>query len=144
MSSRHVAAIVSDSGEEEEEVVNVKPTKTPKKRKVVIASDDEQPLPKKKKQSPQHQQQQQQQQPEEAGKKKNAASKPAEADDKAWQKAMELALTFLLPLKVSHEALTLLPDSGTHECFRKAAQAWLNERKTFVNLTSPLRRAWRP
>lgn len=132
MSSRHVAGIVSDSGEEEEEeVVTVKPTKTPKKRKAVI-SDDEQP-PKKKKQQPQ-----QQQQPEEAGRKKSPANsnKPsAEADDKAWQKAMELALTFLIPLKVSHEALTLLPDMGTHECFRKAAQAWLNERKTFVNLT---------
>ncbi|ANG08567.1 DNA-binding protein [Equine adenovirus 1] len=45
--------------------------------------------------------------------------------DHQWQLAMEMALKILTPLKVDHSALTLLPDPGTLECFRKAGQAFM-------------------
>ncbi|UDF05968.1 DNA-binding protein [reindeer adenovirus 1] len=65
-----------------------------------------------------------------------AASKAMlEADEVAWQRAMELAVGLCLPLKVDIKNLTLLPDTGTLECFRKAAQSWLNESKVYLPLT---------
>lgn len=57
------------------------------------------------------------------------------SNEAAWQRGMELALQLMVPLKVDHKPLTLLPDAGTLECFRKATQAWLNENKLFVGLT---------
>lgn len=56
-------------------------------------------------------------------------------DEVAWQRAMDLAVGICVPLKVDIKPLTLLPDPGTLECFRKAVQAWLNETKTFLPLT---------
>lgn len=53
----------------------------------------------------------------------------------AWQRGMELALSLLLPLKVDHKELTLLPDGGTLECFRRAVQAYLSETRTFLPMT---------
>lgn len=50
-------------------------------------------------------------------------------------KAMDVAVGFLVPLKVDIKDLTLLPDAGTMECFRKGVQSWLNEQKRFVPLT---------
>lgn len=57
------------------------------------------------------------------------------ADEVTWQKAMDLAVSICTPLKVDVKELTMLPDIGTLECFKKAAQAWLNERKMYVPLT---------
>lgn len=140
MSARHEPAVASDSSSDEQEVVVVKASK-PRKRRAVVASDDERPPPtstgsKKKRQ-------QQQQSPPPPPPPSSQPPQPAvtpakglpEADDKTWQKALELALSFMVPLKVDHECLTLLPDQGTYECFRKTAQAWLNERRSFLNLT---------
>nr|UWY10653.1 DBP [Skunk adenovirus 1] len=50
-----------------------------------------------------------------------------------WQKAMEIAMQILGPLKVDTKELTLLPDSGTLECFKKAGQAYMNNTRTIVN-----------
>lgn len=140
MSARHEPAVVSDSSGEEEEVVVLKPSKQAKKRRSAVASDDEKssppPVPAKKKR-----QQQQQQPSSSAGAVSKSPKSPLvvksmfEHDDKTWQQAMELTLSFMVPLKVDHSALTLLPDQGTHDCFRKLAQAWLNDRKSYVNLT---------
>lgn len=58
--------------------------------------------------------------------------KPAEH---SWQTAMDIAVALLQPLKVDIKNLTLLCDVGTLECFRKACQVWLNEKKIHVNLT---------
>lgn len=52
-----------------------------------------------------------------------------------WQQAMDIAVGLLVPLKVDIRDLTLLPDAGTMECLKKAAQAWMNERKKFIQLT---------
>lgn len=57
------------------------------------------------------------------------------SSEAAWQKGMDLALGILVPLKVDHKELTLLPDAGTLECFRKAVQAWMGSEKVFVNYT---------
>lgn len=57
------------------------------------------------------------------------------ASELKWQKAMDSAVSILVPLKVDTKELTLLPDSGTMECLKKAAQAWMNERKKFIQLT---------
>lgn len=55
-------------------------------------------------------------------------------NEQKWQKAMDVAVGLLVPLKVDVKDLTLLPDVGTMECFRKGAQAWMNERRKFVQL----------
>lgn len=55
--------------------------------------------------------------------------------ERAWQRAMDVAVALLVPLKVDINALTLLPDAGTLECYRKAAQAYMTERKVTVPLT---------
>ena len=57
------------------------------------------------------------------------------ADEVVWQRAMELAVGICVPLKVDTKMLTLLPDAGTLECFRKAAQAWLSDTKVYLPLT---------
>uniref|UniRef100_A0AAU6S559 DNA-binding protein n=1 Tax=Rhinolophus ferrumequinum adenovirus TaxID=3140013 RepID=A0AAU6S559_9ADEN len=67
-----------------------------------------------------------------------AAIPPAprlDAQEQMWQMAMDMAVEICVPLKVDVKDLTLLPDASTIECFRKAAQAWLNEKKIFINLT---------
>lgn len=51
-----------------------------------------------------------------------------------FQRAMDLAVEIMTPLKVNIEGLTMCPDQGTLECFTKAVQAWLNENR----LTPPL------
>lgn len=56
-------------------------------------------------------------------------------NEQKWQKAMDIALSVISQSKVDTKDLTLLPDHGTMECLRKAAQAWLNEQKKFVPLT---------
>lgn len=58
-----------------------------------------------------------------------------DTDERVWQKAMEVAVGICVPLKVDTKSLTLLPDAGTLECFKKACQAWLNEQKLFIPLT---------
>nr|WGN96501.1 DBP [Lemur mastadenovirus]WGN96535.1 DBP [Lemur mastadenovirus] len=55
--------------------------------------------------------------------------------EQLWQRAMDVAVEILHPLKVDIKDLTLLPDAGTVECFRKACQAWLNERKIVPTMT---------
>lgn len=57
------------------------------------------------------------------------------ASEHKWQKAMDIAVGLLVPLKVDIKELTLLPDTGTMDCLKKAAQAWMNERKRFIQLT---------
>lgn len=52
-----------------------------------------------------------------------------------WQKAMDVAMSLMVPLKVDTKDLTLLPDHATMECFKKAAQAWMSDRKKFIQLT---------
>lgn len=58
-----------------------------------------------------------------------------DAQEQKWQRAMDLAAQMLVPLKVDVKGLTLLPDGSTLECFRRGAQAWLNERKISCQLT---------
>lgn len=58
-----------------------------------------------------------------------------DAQEQMWQQAMELAVNLCVPLKVDVKELTLLPDTGTMECLRKAAHAWLQEKKIFTSLT---------
>ncbi|UYL15016.1 DNA-binding protein [Bat mastadenovirus] len=58
-----------------------------------------------------------------------------DAQEQMWQQAMDLAVNLCVPLKVDVKELTLLPDAGTLECLRKAAQAWLQEKKICTNLT---------
>lgn len=81
------------------------------------------------------------------GKKRSVVPKPnvspaakisrklLDQNEMKWQKAMDVAVSFLVPLKVDIKDLTLLPDAGTMECFRKGVQSWLNEQKRFVPLT---------
>lgn len=52
-----------------------------------------------------------------------------------WQKGMDLAVQICVPLKVDVSNLTLLNDQATLDCFKKAAQAWLTEKKLFPSLT---------
>ncbi|AXE75635.1 DBP [Egyptian fruit bat adenovirus] len=52
-----------------------------------------------------------------------------------WQAAMEKAVEFLHPLKVDLKPLTLLPDFGTLECFKKGVQQFLNEKKQHLQLS---------
>ncbi|AIA22359.1 DBP [California sea lion adenovirus 1] len=56
-------------------------------------------------------------------------------NEQNWQKAMDLAVTMMVPCKVDIKDLTLIPDSGTLECFKKLAQQWLTDNKKHVNLT---------
>lgn len=63
---------------------------------------------------------------------------PTKANEHQWQNGMEMALKILTAYQVDHKDLTLLPDSGTLECFKKAAQGFLVSSKTIVtyNFTS--------
>ncbi|YP_094041.1 DBP [Bovine mastadenovirus A] len=100
-----------------------------KKSKPISDTDDEQPGPSR---SPQ-------------GRKKNQDPQLSQVarmgrqlidkNEQKWQRAMDLAVSILVPLKVDIKDLTLLPDSGTMECLKKAAQAWMNDRKKFIQLT---------
>lgn len=99
-----------------------------RKKSKALESDDELPGPSK-------------------GRKKPASTKPnvspatkmsrqlLEQSELKWQKAMDVAVSVLVPLKVDIKDLTLLPDGGTMECLKKAAQSWLNDQKKFVSLT---------
>ncbi|ADD17113.1 single stranded DNA-binding protein [bat adenovirus 3] len=58
--------------------------------------------------------------------------RPTKANEHQWQLGMEMALKILTAYQVDHKELTLLPDSGTLECFKKAAQAYLVNTKTVV------------
>lgn len=58
-----------------------------------------------------------------------------DAQEQNWQQAMELAVNICVPLKVEIKDLTLLTDAGTLECLRKAAHAWMQEKKIAPNLT---------
>nr|WRQ19837.1 MAG: DBP protein [unidentified adenovirus] len=66
-------------------------------------------------------------------KKAKVASGPSE--EQKWQEVTEAAMKFMVPLKVDTKGLTMLFDSPTFECFRKACQAWLNEKKVMPSLT---------
>ncbi|AXI68661.1 DBP [Polar bear adenovirus 1] len=70
-------------------------------------------------------------------KKKNTIfrNKPDVVDENAWQKAMDVAVEILVSLKVDIKNLTLLPDAGTLECFKKGVNAWMLENKIYVPLT---------
>ncbi|AMB43159.1 DBP [Bat mastadenovirus WIV12] len=76
---------------------------------------------------------------EELAKTKSKRSKVLNDDvvDEAvlWQKAMDKAVEFLVPLKVDIRNLTLLPDMGTLECFKKGVQSYLNEKKQHLQLS---------
>ncbi|AAB38727.1 DBP [Canine mastadenovirus A] len=63
------------------------------------------------------------------------ASKFFKASEHKWQSAMELALKVLTAYQVDHSKLTLLPDEGTLECFKKAVQAYITTSKTHVTYT---------
>ncbi|SMG83451.1 DBP [Bottlenose dolphin adenovirus 1] len=56
-------------------------------------------------------------------------------DELKWQKAMDLAVRLLSSQKVSLTDLTLLPDSGTIECFKRCVQNWMSDKKLFLQLT---------
>ncbi|ULR16495.1 DNA-binding protein [Bat mastadenovirus] len=58
-----------------------------------------------------------------------------DAQEQMWQQAMDLAVNICVPLKVDVKDLTLLPDAPTLECLRKAAHAWMQEKKIIPNLT---------
>ncbi|BBE29315.1 single-stranded DNA binding protein [Bat mastadenovirus] len=62
----------------------------------------------------------------------SVAAKPTQNNEHRWQDAMELALKILTNYQVDHKNLTLLPDSGTLDCFKKAAQSYLTSTKTVV------------
>lgn len=57
------------------------------------------------------------------------------ANEVKYQAAMDCAVMILTPLKVDIKNLTLLPDQPTIECFTKAAQAWMSEKRTTPSLT---------
>lgn len=52
-----------------------------------------------------------------------------------FQKAMDIAVTLLQPLKVDLKKLTMCPDTSTLECFTKGVQAWLTDQRTPLVLT---------
>nr|WRQ19855.1 MAG: DBP protein [unidentified adenovirus] len=129
---------LSSSGEEElvidetpKRTVSVAPLPRKKrlsKRKHVIESDDEvdvietpiettPALPPKKK----------------SNKAKGSSGGPNE--EQKWQEVVDLAMKFMTPLKVDTKAMTMLFDVSTFECFRKACQSWLNEKKVTPSLT---------
>ncbi|AEM06277.1 DBP [Bat adenovirus 2] len=64
--------------------------------------------------------------------KRSVAVRSAVSSDYKWQQGMELALKILLAYQVDHKDLTLLPDSGTLECFKKAVQGYLTSTKTVI------------
>lgn len=144
MSAQNRAELSESSGEEL--TINLSPRKTKKsnikRRRPVITDDDEDitPIPT----NP----------PSEIAPKKSKAGKENKSpfkepktpktkvpnsmlDDNEvqWQRGMDMAVRLLVPLKVDTKNLTLLPDSGTLECFKKAAASWLTERHHFVSLT---------
>lgn len=57
------------------------------------------------------------------------------ANEVKYQAAMDVAVSILVPLKVDIKNLTLLPDQPTLECFTKAAQAWMSEKRVSPTLT---------
>lgn len=105
MSTNHYDTL--SSGEEELVIDEAPKRKRVQKRKLVVESDEEVPtlIPTIKKKS----------------------REPSE--EQKWQQVMEVALKFMVPLKVDTKALTMLMDNATLECFKKACQAWLNEKK---------------
>lgn len=68
--------------------------------------------------------------------KPSASSKPIslllDHNEQRWQKAMDVAMSIFVPLKVDTKDLTMLPDTPTLECFKKASQSFLNEKKIFL------------
>ncbi|YP_068072.1 DBP [Tree shrew adenovirus 1] len=62
-------------------------------------------------------------------------NKLVSSDETKWQMVMDMAVNMLTPLKVDLKDLTMLADQGTLECFQKAAQAWMTERKIYTPLT---------
>lgn len=136
MSTNNYEAL-SSSGEEDLVIDETprKPAPLPRKKRalkrkhtVVVESEDEAgpddspdaaplPLPPKKK----------------ASSSSKSVAQPSE--EQKWQEVTETAMKFMVPLKVDTKGLTMLFDSGTFECFRKACQAWLNEKKVMPSLT---------
>ncbi|QGX41982.1 DNA binding protein [Gould's wattled bat adenovirus 1] len=57
------------------------------------------------------------------------------AKEMEFQKAMDIAVSILHPLKVDTKKLTMCPDMDTLECFSKGVQAWMNEHRLTVPLT---------
>lgn len=57
------------------------------------------------------------------------------AKEMEFQKAMDIAISLLHPLKVDTKKLTMCPDTSTLECFTKCVQAWLTEQRTPLVLT---------
>lgn len=160
MSTNHYE-VVSSSGSEDELVVDETPkpsSKASRKRsyqkviektrktptslpRAVVSSDEEEaeegpappPLPPKKKRylpsepAPA---------PGEKSKKPSSSTKEdLEQEAHLWQAAMEAAKTFMTPLKVDTQALTMLFDQATLDCFKKACQGWLHEKGLTPHLT---------
>lgn len=53
-------------------------------------------------------------------------------NEQKWQQAMDITVAMLSPLKVDTKDITLLPDSNTLDYFKKAAQAYINEKKLSI------------
>lgn len=104
--------------------------KRPLKRKHVVESEDEADAV-----ESSSSQTQPQAPPPVPPKKKSSKSASQPSEEQKWQEVTEAAMKFMVPLKVDTKGLTMLLDSGTFECFRKACQGWLNERKLTPSLT---------
>lgn len=115
MSTNHYDTL--SSGEEELVIDEAPKRKKNQKKRMVVESDEETPhiLPPKK--------------------KAKAVSEPIPSEEQKWQEVMEVALKFMTPLKVDTKSLTMLMDNPTFECFKKACQAWLNDRKLMPSFT---------
>lgn len=140
MSTNHYEAL-SSSGEDELVIdeskstteVPPKPKRLTKRKKAVVLSEEEDegkplPLPPKKKSYTKT-----------ASPVSKAVTTPSSStlpsESQKWQEAMECAKTFLVPLKVDLKNFTMLFDANTFECFKKACQAWLNEKGIVPTLT---------
>lgn len=65
------------------------------------------------------------------------------AKELEFQKAMDIAVGLLVPLKVDTKALTMCPDAGTLECFVKGVTAWLSEHRMVVPLIYTTQKTFR-
>lgn len=55
--------------------------------------------------------------------------------EQQWQACMDLAVAMLVPCKVDLKDLTMMPDQGTLECFKRCAQQWCADNKKHLPLT---------
>uniref|UniRef100_A0AAU6S536 DNA-binding protein n=1 Tax=Pipistrellus pipistrellus adenovirus TaxID=3140007 RepID=A0AAU6S536_9ADEN len=65
------------------------------------------------------------------------------AKEMEFQRAMDLAVSVLTPLKVDIKPLTMCPDVGTLECFGKAVTAYMSEKRLSVPLIYTTQKTFR-